>query len=110
MRSARLLEFVLASFLVVPLAMMGCQNGNPAAEQATVEDSAALQEASAAAEAPYKGGAQLWSENCMRCHNLRQPQERSDREWEAIVFQMRVRANLTAEEHRSILQFLKAAN
>ncbi|MCH7625216.1 MAG: hypothetical protein IIC83_04765 [Chloroflexi bacterium] len=56
------------------------------------------------------GGAQLWSENCVRCHNLRWPRERSDREWDLIVHHMRVRANLTAEEHRLILQFLQSAN
>ena len=57
-----------------------------------------------------KGGAQVWSENCMRCHNLRRPRQRSDREWEAIVHHMRVRANLTSEEHRLIVRFLQAAN
>ncbi len=62
------------------------------------------------AEGPSKGGAQAWSENCMRCHNLRPPHERSDREWDIIVHHMRVRANLTAEEHRLILDFLQAAN
>ena len=57
-----------------------------------------------------KDGARAWVQNCMRCHNVRNPQERSDREWEVIVHHMRVRANLTAEEHRLILEFLKAAN
>ena len=57
-----------------------------------------------------KDGARTWAQNCMRCHNVRDPQERSDREWEVIVHHMRVRANLTAEEHRLIVEFLKAAN
>ncbi len=57
-----------------------------------------------------KDGARAWAQNCMRCHNIRDPQERSDREWEIIVHHMRVRANLTADEHRLILEFLKAAN
>ncbi len=57
-----------------------------------------------------KDGARAWVQNCMRCHNVRDPQERSDREWEIIVHHMRVRANLTADEHRLILEFLKAAN
>ncbi|MHC4443281.1 MAG: cytochrome c [Planctomycetota bacterium] len=57
-----------------------------------------------------KGGAQMWAENCMRCHNLRHPRERSDREWDLIVHQMRVRGNLTEIEHREILKFLQAAN
>ncbi len=64
----------------------------------------------ASAAGPRKGGAQVWKENCMRCHNLRRPRERSDREWDIIVHHMRVRANLTAREHRLIVAFLKSAN
>lgn len=60
--------------------------------------------------AELRGGATLWSQNCMRCHNLRNPRERNDREWEVIVHHMRVRAGLTAEEHRLILRFLQSAN
>lgn len=59
---------------------------------------------------PPTGGAEAWANNCMRCHNIRRPDLRSDREWAAIVQHMRVRANLTAEEHRLILRFLQAAN
>ena len=57
-----------------------------------------------------QGGANLWSQNCMRCHGLRSPRERSDRQWAVIVHHMRIRANLTAGEHREILEFLQAAN
>lgn len=57
-----------------------------------------------------KGGAQLWAENCMRCHNSRSPSSYSDAEWEVSMLHMRVRANLTAKEHESILEFLKAGN
>lgn len=57
-----------------------------------------------------KGGAQLWSENCIRCHNIRSPSTYSDAEWDVAMHHMRIRANLTAEEHRKILEFLKSAN
>jgi len=57
-----------------------------------------------------KGGGQLWAENCVRCHNVRSPSTYSDTEWEVAAHHMRIRANLTAEEHRKILQFLKSAN
>lgn len=62
------------------------------------------------ASASRKGGAQLWAENCLRCHNSRSPSSYSDGEWEVAMHHMRVRANLTAEEHRIILEFLKASN
>lgn len=57
-----------------------------------------------------KGGAQLWAENCGRCHYLRSPKERSDRQWEIITLHMRVRANLTAQDATKIVEFLKDSN
>lgn len=57
-----------------------------------------------------KGGSQLWAENCVRCHNIRSPSIYSDAEWEVAMHHMRIRANLTAEEHKKILEFLKSAN
>lgn len=68
-------------------------------------DSAA---AGAAPAAP--GGAKLWSQNCVRCHNNRSPASYSDSEWSVAMRHMRVRANLTAEEERAILEFLQSAN
>ncbi|MFQ5749313.1 MAG: cytochrome c [Planctomycetota bacterium] len=64
----------------------------------------------APADGHGKGGAELWAENCGRCHNLRSPASFSDRQWEIIALHMRVRANLTAEEHHKILEFLKSGN
>jgi hypothetical protein len=60
--------------------------------------------------APRKGAAQVWAENCNRCHNYRPPGEFSDAQWEVIGHHMRVRANLTAKEHQTIVEFLKASN
>lgn len=57
-----------------------------------------------------KSGSQLWAESCGRCHNTRSPAIYSDGEWEVAMQHMRVRANLTAEEHRKIERFLKAGN
>ena len=57
-----------------------------------------------------RGGAQLWGDNCARCHNSRPPSEFSDDQWEVITHHMRVRANLTAYEHDMILKFLQSAN
>lgn len=60
--------------------------------------------------APGLGGAQLWTQNCGHCHNLRSPDSYSDAQWEVAMLHMRVRANLTAEEHEKILAFLKTAH
>ena len=60
--------------------------------------------------AAAKSGVQLWTENCTRCHNLRPATTLSDAEWDVALMHMRVRANLTAEEHKKIVEFLKASN
>src|SRR5438552_17494328 len=55
-----------------------------------------------------KSGAQLWAENCVRCHNIRSPGSLSPVQWEVAMMHMRARANLTPEEHKKILEFLKS--
>lgn len=57
-----------------------------------------------------KGGAQLWGENCTRCHNIPSPTSFNDAQWELAGSHMRMRANLTAEETEKIIKFLKMAN
>jgi hypothetical protein len=57
-----------------------------------------------------KSGAQLWGENCLRCHNIPSPKTFSDVEWDVAVLHMRMRANLTEHEAISIAEFLKTAN
>src|SRR5258708_6616685 len=52
----------------------------------------------------------LWSVNCGRCHNKRSPEQFSDQQWGVILRHMRLRANLTGEEERMILAFLRSAN
>lgn len=55
-------------------------------------------------------GAQLWAQNCGHCHNIRSPNSYSEAQWDVAMLHMRVRANLTAEEHKQILAFLKSAH
>lgn len=63
-----------------------------------------------AQESQQAMGAELWANNCQRCHNFRDPSSLSDAQWEVVLMHMRIRANLTAEEHRSILEYLKSSN
>jgi hypothetical protein len=53
--------------------------------------------------------AEVWAQNCGRCHNLRSPGEFSCDQWGIIVHHMSLRANLAAEDSRAILEFLRAA-
>lgn len=57
-----------------------------------------------------KSGAQLWAENCNRCHNAPDPHIYSDAQWGAVMEHMRIRANLTDMEVKKVLQFLKDSN
>lgn len=57
-----------------------------------------------------RSGAQLWGENCIRCHNTPSPADYNDKDWETIGLHMRVRANLTATETEKVIDFMKSAN
>lgn len=94
MKTSQILRRILGLFGVLALIALGACAGQTPAGTA----------------APAKGAAQLWAQNCNRCHNLRPPGEFSDTQWTVIMHHMRVRANLTAEEHQQILTFLKASN
>ena len=66
---------------------------------------------SAASTDSYMGlsGEELWSNNCLRCHNIRPPTMYSNAQWDLIVHHMRLRANITGQEQRAIVEFLKSA-
>jgi nitrate/TMAO reductase-like tetraheme cytochrome c subunit len=64
----------------------------------------------ASAEPAAKSGAELWSANCSRCHNIRAPQSYDDAQWATVVHHMRLRANLDGAEARLITEFLQASH
>jgi hypothetical protein len=72
--------------------------------------STARQSSEVSAGTTGKSGAQLWAENCVRCHNIRSPSNYSPAQWEVVMLHMRVRANLTPDEHKKILAFLKSGS
>ncbi len=57
-----------------------------------------------------KSGAQLWGENCIRCHNTPSPVDFNDKQWKTIGLHMQDRANLTKDEAGKIVAFLQSAN
>jgi cytochrome c5 len=61
-------------------------------------------------KAPVKrqlSGAELYSMHCNRCHPERYPTERTAAQWKTIMLHMRVRANLPAEQARTVLKYLQ---
>lgn len=91
---------ILATFVI----------GACATDQAPTVGGATTKPTLAKSAVAQVSGAQLWSDNCMRCHNLRSPETYSSSQWEVAVHHMRLRANLTGEETEKITLFLKSAN
>ena len=54
-----------------------------------------------------KSGAQLWGENCLRCHNTPTPASFSAEQWETIGMHMQTRALITEQERKKIVDFLQ---
>lgn len=53
-----------------------------------------------------KTGAQLWAENCQRCHNTPSPNTFSHEQWITIGMHMQTRAQITNTERDKIVAFL----
>ncbi len=66
-----------------------------------------LNSCTASQKISMKSGAQLWSENCQRCHNTPSPSTFSPEQWETIGMHMQSRALLTNSERDKIVDFLK---
>ena len=110
MRSAVTIAVVVAGLLATLSVIPGCHKAGPAVLSTENQGMQGDLPDAFAKNDRTPGGALVWAQNCMRCHNLRRPRERSDREWDLIVHHMRVRAGLTAQEHRLIREFLQSAN
>jgi hypothetical protein len=54
-----------------------------------------------------KSGAQLWGENCNRCHNAPSMDQYSKEQWSVVSVHMRIRANVTSDEIKKITAFLQ---
>lgn len=91
-------------WIILPMVVSGCGQDRSSSSP----ESGTAQAAAAPADEP--AGAELWAENCSRCHNIRSPRSFSSAQWETIVHHMRLRANLTGSEARLITQFLQASN
>ena len=66
------------------------------------------QETEATTEA--KSGVQVWRENCKACHHMRPLSTYNDAQWGVVAHHHLVRAYLTGEEFRAVMQFLRAGN
>ena len=110
LRSA--LSLVLVSAALAPLALLIAAEDKGEKTSTTekpVEQRSEVDSAKKKAKtAPKKlSGAELYSMHCNRCHPERYPTERTAAQWKTILLHMRVRANLPAEQARTILKYLQ---
>jgi hypothetical protein len=92
-------KFVVLLFIAL-LVLGGCGAGG----HTSSSDSASTRPAVA-----RRGRAQMWAQNCNRCHNARPASWYSQREWEVAMHHMQVRGYLTGEETRGIMEFFRAS-
>jgi hypothetical protein len=95
---------ILVSLATIGLGLAACSTSKQTGGTANVSTS----DRNNASKGPT--GVQLWSQNCGHCHNVRSPDSYSATQWEVAMLHMRIRANLTAQEHKTILEFLQSAN
>lgn len=57
----------------------------------------------------FRRGARLWPIYCNTCHNARPGADFSPVEWNMIIMHMRTQANLTGEDARAVLEYLKSS-
>ena len=100
MSTSRLTWLLAAALATAAASLAGGCSGS-----ASVRTSPGAPDAQLASD---KGGAQLWTENCSRCHNLRTPDYYTPGRWALVTEHMRVRGYLTGQEERQILAFLQS--
>jgi cytochrome c5 len=88
------------AFIILLLAIFTAVAKNAASQQ----QAAAPKPAAKAATNESEEGEKRFETNCGRCH--RPPENLSPGEARTVLRQMRVRANLTAEDERLILKYL----
>ena len=106
------LGLAVVSAALAPLALLTAADDK--GEKASKTEKPAEQRSEAASSkpkpkaAPNKlSDAELYSMHCNRCHPERYPTERTAAQWKTILLHMRVRANLPAEQARTILKYLQ---
>lgn len=104
------LGLVLISAALAPISLLTAAEGKAeeAPKSAKPAEQKSVADSSKTKAAPKTlTGAELYSMHCNRCHPERYPTERTAAQWKTILLHMRVRANLPAEQARTILKYLQ---
>jgi cytochrome c5 len=92
---------IILCWLLMSACLLAAAQEHP---QASAHASQVVEPVKKASTSGSNDGEKRFQANCGRCHNA--PENLSPREARAVVRQMRVRARLTAEDERLILQYL----
>jgi hypothetical protein len=105
------LSLAVVSITLAPIALLTAAEADKQeskTQKATEQKSEADSSKTKPKAAPKKlSGAELYSMHCNRCHPERYPTERTAAHWKTILIHMRVRANMPAEQSRTILKYLQ---
>ena len=106
------LSVAVVSVALAPLALSTATEGKAETTPKTEKAAGRSSEADSLNKKPNVAsrrlsGAELYSMHCNRCHPERYPTERTAAQWKTILLHMRVRANLPAEQARTILVYLQ---
>ena len=106
------LSIALVSAALAPIALLTAAEGKDEKASKTEKPAEQGSEADSSNQKPKLvprklSGAELYSMHCNRCHPERYPTERTAAQWKTILLHMRVRANLPAEQARTILKYLQ---
>jgi hypothetical protein len=80
------------------------------APSGTAQDDAAAQQAALQEAMAMALGAKIFAEQCVRCHAAPDPLSRNRQQWNAIALHMRLFADLSRADQRSVLIFLHHVN
>ena len=94
-------------WLVSAVAAPADDGTNAPAEKVSAAQPAAKADKKAAAHGKKISGVELYATHCNRCHPERYPVEFNQTQWKTLMLHMRVRANLPAEQARTILKYLQ---
>ena len=101
------LAVLAGAMYVASIALVG--GADTKTDQAAKPEKAAPAEQKTPKKAQKKKltGAELYAVNCARCHPERYPTEFTAAQWKTIMVEMRVRANLPADQAKAILKYLQ---
>lgn len=106
------LSLAVVSAVLAPLALITAAEDKAETAPKTEKPAPQRNEADSSDKKPKLtprklSGAELYSMHCNRCHPERYPTERTAAQWKTILLHMRVRANLPADQARTILKYLQ---